>query len=71
MAATFHGKLEKVKGLKSEPGDGGNRGVAPLSAEQQRLKWNATIAAMCLDATPGIYVGSSTWVDHMNKVVPS
>ncbi|CAK0868798.1 unnamed protein product [Prorocentrum cordatum] len=71
MSTTTHGKPEKVKGLKSKPCDEGKCGVVPLSAEQQRLKWNATIAAMCLDAIPGIYVGSSTWVDHMNKAVPS
>jgi len=50
---------------------GGSTGLLPtLSAQQRRLRLKTTLAAMSLDAIPGLYVGSSTWVDFMNKTVP-
>lgn len=56
--------------LEAQPCDKRRPEKAQLSAAQRRMRWKTTLAAMSLDAIPGIYVGSSPWVDFMNRTVP-
>eukprot|EP00931_Biecheleriopsis_adriatica_P087703 TRINITY_DN62133_c0_g1_i1.p1 TRINITY_DN62133_c0_g1~~TRINITY_DN62133_c0_g1_i1.p1 ORF type:complete len:511 (-),score=66.94 TRINITY_DN62133_c0_g1_i1:70-1602(-) len=67
----MHASMAKaVENSKLPTSDEGKCGGVSLSVGQRRLKWRTTAAAMCLDAIPGIYVGSSTWIVYMNKTVP-
>jgi len=57
----------------SKPKQDGSADSGPLltlTAQQRRLRLRTTLAAMSLDAIPGLYVGSSPWVDFMNRTVP-
>lgn len=70
MAMTA-GQVKAVEDLEAQqPGRAGKEGARVLSAEERRMRRNTTIAAMCLDAIPGLYVGSSPWLDFMNATVP-
>lgn len=51
-------------------GTGGHAAQRSLNPWQQRMRLKTTLAAMLLDAIPGIYVGSSPWVDFLNAEVP-